>query len=196
MLVSASAAKALTRRASASDMVMVMFFMAQPFEYTVFVSIEIPLIVCDPRFLEKFDEFLAESLVPVVFLLVGDVFLYGNLHGFAHREGGKTHLPPEGIQGHGFRNPDRRVLFQIPQEIGQAMGGFESDKEVHMIRHTTDTLRNPAQTADSTAEVFVKARALFRRDQRLAVFRREDDVVEQLGVRGRNSVRGAIFFDN
>ena len=77
------------------------------------------------------------------------------------------------------------------------MCGFEADKEMHMIRDPTDTLRNPAQTPDCTAEVFVKTRPPFRRDHRLAAFRREDDVVKEVGVRrghgggGWHPIRGA-----
>ncbi len=35
------------------------------------------------------------------------------------------------------------------------MRGFESDEQVDMIRHATDTLRNTTQTTDGTAHIFV-----------------------------------------
>ncbi len=81
------------------------------------------------------------------------------------------------------------------------MRGFEPDEQVNMIPHATDTLRSPAQTADGTADVIVKARPQFQCDPWFAVFCREDDMIEEIGVRrghggnGWHPFRGACFMD-
>jgi hypothetical protein len=63
------------------------------------------------------------------------------------------------------------------------MRRFEPCEQVNMIRHATDTLRNPAQTTDSTADVIVKACPSFQSDPWFAVFCREDDMIKEVGVR-------------
>ena len=79
------------------------------------------------------------------------------------------------------------------------MSRFEPDEQVNMIRHATDTLRNPTQTTHGTAHVFMQPRPPFRSDPRFAIFCREDDVVQEIGmsrghaVNGLHPVRGACF---
>jgi len=58
-------------------------------------SIEIPFVIIHPGLLEKFDQLLSERLMPMMFLLIGDVYPDGRFHRLAHREGGISLLPPE-----------------------------------------------------------------------------------------------------
>ena len=118
----------------------------------------------------------------MMFILIGDV-VSDRCHGRgADGERCVSLLPRKPWVATRICGPLRGSLFQIPQKVGQAMGGLQANEQVHMIGDSADALGGTAETAYGAAEVFVKRVAPRRDDQRTAFFRCEDQVVMEASV--------------
>ena len=104
-------------------------------------------------------------------LLVIDILPHGFNRRRADGESGISFLPGEEGLLQGLLGPVRCVLFQIAHEVGEAMRGFESEKQMHVVRDAPDTKRCSTQAVDHAAEVFVESRAPCGGDERLPVLR-------------------------
>ena len=57
------------------------------------------------------------------------------------------------------------------------MRGFEANEKMDVIGYPTDALWYATQAANSAAKIFVKTRTPFGCDERLSVFRGEDQMI-------------------
>ena len=63
------------------------------------------------------------------------------------------------------------------------MGRFERDQQMDMIRHTSDSLWDAAQSAHGAAQVFVKPFPPLLPDEGSPVLGGKDKVIKEAGVR-------------
>jgi len=139
-------------------------------------SIQIPILIVHLRRLQKLRQLLPKRLYTVVLSLVRDVTLHLRTGRRADSERSIPFLPGEPPQSDGFMNPSRGRLFKLQHEIGQAMGGLQSNELMHVIGHASYPLRNAAQPRHRAAEVFMQAIPQGRIDHRCAVLRGEYEV--------------------
>jgi len=62
--------------------------------------------------------------------------------------------------------------------------GIKSNQQMHMVANPADALRRAAQSGNGSAQILVQPGAPRRRNQRLTIFRGEDQMIQQAGVRG------------
>ena len=80
------------------------------------------------------------------------------------------------------------------------MCGAQSGKDVNMIVHPTDGMRDPTLGAHDAAKIFMQTRAQTRREPRLPVLGAEDEMVMQGEMGGGHarilpaSLPGRILF--
>ena len=148
-------------------------------------------VIFHPMPIQQSHQLAAKIPMLVVALLRRDVFInYLNLRE-AHTERVVTGLPCELAQ---FRirlvHPQRRVALQISQEVRHCIVSAVAGEYVYMIRHATYSVNHPLLGADDSANVFVQAGTDLRRDEAFAVFRAEDNVIEETLIgAGHGSLR-------
>jgi hypothetical protein len=133
-------------------------------------SIEISGIRFDPGLDKHLDQFFTERFPLVVLLLMSDVLLDGLPSGRANRKCRVAFLSGKRWQANLLMNPDRRDFFQFAHDVGQAMGGPQTDEKMDMIGNATDSLREPTQPGNRAAQILMQTRTPLHGDSGFAVF--------------------------
>jgi len=82
------------------------------------------------------------------------------------------------------RRPDRSRLLEFAHEVGKAMRGLQPDQRVDRVLDAADLQRHALQSAHGAAQIFVKARAPLRPNERPAFLGGADPVIMQAMVSG------------
>ena len=145
----------------------------------VHVSVQKTILVFHPRVFQKLLQLFAKRFNPMMLDLIADVFLHPRTRCRAHRKSTISFLPRKSTQLDLVTHPHRRCFLQFAQKIRQTMRGLQSNKKVHMIGHTADTLRNSTEARHGTTKIRVQRFAPGIGDQRRAVLCGKHDVVMQ-----------------
>ena len=95
--------------------------------------------VCDFKLLERLQIFLAKCFLPVMLLLVHDLFDHDISLTFAVRECAITFLPLKfSSDKFLFVDPFRRIGFYFLKQIGDAHGWRQPEKYVDMVTPSAD----------------------------------------------------------
>lgn len=147
--------------------------------------IQIFRIIRNPRLFQHGDNLFAKRLRLVMLFLIGDIFPYRRSGCGADGEGRVTILPCELFSKRdGFMDPRGGGLLQFPDEIRQAMGGLQTDQEMNVVRHTTNTFRLASHAMDDSTQVFVESWPPFDIDERHPILCPEYEVVVKGQVGG------------
>lgn len=139
--------------------------------------------------LEKRHEFLLEGNLPMVFFLVGDVFLHLNQIGMAHAERAIADLPCERLLARKILvNPAGRIRLQRAHQIGQRMFRRQRRQNVDVIRRAVDDERLAVMRADDAAEIGKETGFQIRVEQWPPVFRAENNVRQEMGESVRHKI--------
>src|SRR5690606_36841648 len=111
-----------------------------------------------------------------------DIFRHGGLIESAHRECRVAVLPSKTGTGNRRRRPGGGRFLYVAHEIGQAMNGFQAYEQMNMIGHASHSLRYRIETAHGASEIFVETGAPRGGDHGFAVFRCENEEVEEAGM--------------
>src|SRR4051794_16061946 len=79
--------------------------------------------------------------------------------------------------------PSGRICLQVAHHIRYRLVWPKLRENVNVIGHAVDRQQDTAETADRAADVFVEPRLYVSRDDRPPIFRREDNVIEEVRVR-------------
>lgn len=106
----------------------------------------------------------------MMLFLPGDVIADGFKGGWADTESSVSFLPMEIAEREGFRDPDGGGFFQLADEIGQTVGGFEIEQKMDMISNSANSLKKASEFPDGPSHVFMESRPPFRAKKGLAMF--------------------------
>ena len=126
------------------------------------LSVQIPIFVFNARLVQKLHQLLSKRHHAMMPGLVRDVFPHFGSCRRAHREGYVSFLPRK-----------------LEHDVRQAMRGLQSDKQMHVVSNTANTLNKPAEPADRYTQVFVKALTPGSVDQWIAALGGKHYVVMQ-----------------
>jgi hypothetical protein len=115
------------------------------------------------------EEFISGCARTMMLLLIRDVLLNRLPRGSAHRKCRIAFLPGKGPQADLLLHPFRGSLFQLAQNVRQAMSRFQTDQKVDVIGHTADALWKSAEAGDGPSQILVQPRTPFRRDDGFAM---------------------------
>src|SRR5262245_49978334 len=144
-------------------------------------SSQIPFVIRYAVRIQKSYELVSERFFLMMLFLSRNVILdFLNIR-LADSERSITALPGKILQiGKHIMHPSARVSFEIAQNVRQRLIWSQFCKQMNVIFHAIDRQRNSTQSANRSADVFVKTRLMGVRDQRLAIFCGEDDVINQV----------------
>ena len=147
-------------------------------------SPQIAFIIFGATPTEEIEVFLLKRPCAAMFLLGGNVFTNRRALRSADGEGAITFLPLKGALADFIVDPPGRNTFQLAQDVGEAMGGAQTDEQMHMVGDTADGFGDAIQTMDDAAKEGVQAWAIRRSDERLAVLGGENEMIVE-GEMGR-----------
>jgi len=155
------------------------------------VSVQKTILILHTRLLQKLRQLLTKRFHPMVFRLIENVSLHLRSGGWADGECSITILPRKGMNADLLMHPHRGCLLQLTHEIREAMRRLQTNKQMHMVRNTTDTLSEASEAVHGAAEVIVKAPAPIIGDERRSLFGGKHQVVMQ-GKEGRWHIGGVL----
>src|SRR5882724_10594807 len=94
-------------------------------------------------------------------------------------KGAITFLPCEMMHTNLIVYPAGRNRLQLTKHICQAVRRAQANQQMHVIRHTAHALGNSIRRPDDSAKICVQVSAPRRLDDRLMIFRSENDVIMQ-----------------
>jgi len=133
----------------------------------------------DFRFGEKLLQFLTEGFRPMMFLLPRDIGTHAIPSRGTDSQSAVAFLPGKAPPSTYVVHPNAGGLFELPHEIGEAMGGLQADKQVHVIRRPADTVRFAAESSNNAAKVFMELWAQSGRDPWFPIPGGEDEMIVQ-----------------
>src|SRR5947209_8177328 len=87
----------------------------------------------DLVFFEKFQIFLFKTFLPMMRLLVGNIFFHFQNLGSADRKRTISFLPLESRLTDGFVNPFRGLAFDFTEHVRKTVRRPEPDEEMHVV---------------------------------------------------------------
>src|SRR5262245_21825372 len=142
---------------------------------------QIPFVILYAVRFQKFSELVSERFFLMMLFLSRNVILYFFDIRLTDGECSVTALPGKILQVRkNIVHPSVRVRLEIAQNLRQRLIRSQLYQQMNVILRAIDRQLNPAQFTNRSADVIVEARLMSVRDQRLAVFRGENNVVNQV----------------
>ncbi len=140
-------------------------------------SPEETLVELHPAPLEQPQILLLEAHLAVMHLLALDVPLHSGDVGWAHREPSVSLLPAKKPFSKRFTDPEGGGGFNVPHNIGEAVGSSQSDEQVNVVVNTPCLHRDSAAGLHCTTQKRMESASPFFAHQGAAVFGAENEMI-------------------
>ena len=136
-------------------------------------------------------ELFEEGNASMMFFLSLDVTMDLGQQRFTHRECAVSFLPRKScfVFEHS-RNPTGRIGLQLTDGLRNCLVLPQFRQDVNVVGRSVDDHRDSSFIANRAAEISMRPGADLRRQPGLAVFRRKNDVIEQVTIGGTHSGGG------
>jgi hypothetical protein len=125
----------------------------------------------------------------MVILLVRNVFPDRGSGRGTHRKRGISLLPLKMLCRHRRGDPNRGRFLELPHEVRQAVRRIQGNQQMDVVGYAANALGHAIQTADRSAQVFVKPGPPVAGNQTLSILGGKYKMVVKAGVRRRHNPR-------